>query len=169
MIVLACSPSTGIGLQKQSVLLHQAEDALGIDGLASGGSALALEERGDPPAIGGPLVDEVADVGNQIEIAGTALRTALRARAVSPFDDVGSGDLQCGGDGLHGDLPDLASATARSVFLSVRGREPPGLSDILCVGPVDHHAVTNRASNMMANCVFASDHSRGGIFQSAAT
>jgi transposase len=44
-----------------------------------------------------------------------------------------------------------------------------GLSDILCVGPVDHHAVTNRASNMMANCVFASDHSRGGIFQSAAT
>ena len=44
-----------------------------------------------------------------------------------------------------------------------------GLSDILCVGPFDHHAVTNRASNMMANCVFASDHSRGGIFQSAAT
>src|SRR3954465_10933167 len=44
-----------------------------------------------------------------------------------------------------------------------------GVSDILCVGPVDHHAVTNRASNMMANCVFASDHSRGGIFQSAAT
>ena len=44
-----------------------------------------------------------------------------------------------------------------------------GLSDILCLGPVDHHAVTNRASNMMANCVFASDHSRGGIFQSAAT
>jgi integrase len=44
-----------------------------------------------------------------------------------------------------------------------------GVSDILCAGPVDHHAVTNRASNMMANCVFASDHSRGGIFQSAAT
>jgi len=64
--VLACSPSAGIGLQKQPVLLHQAEDALGIDGLASGGSALAVEERGDPPvAIGGPLVDEVADVGNQ--------------------------------------------------------------------------------------------------------
>src|SRR4051794_3600587 len=60
-VVLACSPSAGIGLQKQSVLLHQAKDALGIDGLASGGSALALEERGDPPvAIGGPLVDEVA-------------------------------------------------------------------------------------------------------------
>jgi hypothetical protein len=43
------------------VLLHQAEDALGVDGLASGGSPLALEERGDPPvAIGGPLVDEAA-------------------------------------------------------------------------------------------------------------
>jgi len=48
------------------VLLHQAEDALGVDGLASGGSPLALEERGDPPiAIGGPLVDEAADVGNR--------------------------------------------------------------------------------------------------------
>src|SRR3954465_10793473 len=45
------------------------------------------------------------------------MRTALRPRAVSPFDDVGSGDLQCGGDD-HGDLPDLTSAAARSVFLA---------------------------------------------------
>jgi len=64
--VLAWSASAGIALQQQSVLLHQAEDALGVDGLASGGSPLALEERGDPPiAIGGPLVDEAADVGNR--------------------------------------------------------------------------------------------------------
>ena len=85
--MLAWSASAGIALQQQSVLLHQAEDALGVDGLASGGSPLALEERGDPPvAIGGPLVDEAADVGNQIEVASTVLRSALRARAVAPFD-----------------------------------------------------------------------------------
>ena len=36
-------------------------------------------------------------------------------------------------------------------------------------GRVDHHAVTNLPSNMMANWVLASHHSRGGIFHSAAT
>jgi hypothetical protein len=43
-----------------------------------------------------------------------------------------------------------------------------GLSGILCAGPVDHHARTNLSSNMMANWVFASPHSRGDIFHSAA-
>jgi hypothetical protein len=39
-----------------------------------------------------------------------------------------------------------------------------------CVrGRIDHHAVTNLSSNMMANWVFASHHSRGGIFHSPAT
>jgi hypothetical protein len=39
-----------------------------------------------------------------------------------------------------------------------------------CVwGRVDHHALTNRSSNMMANWVFASHHSRGGIFHVPAT
>ena len=36
-------------------------------------------------------------------------------------------------------------------------------------GRVDHHAVTNLPSNMMANWVLASHHSRGGIFHSATT
>jgi hypothetical protein len=35
-----------------------------------------------------------------------------------------------------------------------------------CVGGlVDHRAATNLSSNMMANWVFASHHSRGGIFR----
>jgi len=36
------------------VLLHQAEDALGVDGLASGGSPLALEERVRAEALTAP-------------------------------------------------------------------------------------------------------------------
>ena len=36
-------------------------------------------------------------------------------------------------------------------------------------GQVDHHTTTNLSSNMMANWVFASHHSRGGIFHSPAT
>jgi len=43
-----------------------------------------------------------------------------------------------------------------------------GLSGILCAGPVDHHARMNLSSNMMANWVFASPHSRGDIFHSVA-
>ncbi len=53
----------------------------------------------------------------------------------------------------------------------VRAKETPapGVSEILCGGRVDHHAVTNLSSNMMANWVLASHHSRGGIFHSPAT
>ena len=51
-----------------------------------------------------------------------------------------------------------------------RGMYPAdgGLSGISCAGPVDHHARTNLSSNMMANWVLASPHSRGGIFHSVA-
>ena len=46
----------------------------------------------------------------------------------------------------------------------------PGECQEFCVwGRVDHHALTNLSSNMMANWVFASLHSRGGIFHSPAT
>ena len=37
-----------------------------------------------------------------------------------------------------------------------------------CVRPVSHHEFTKRSLNMTANCVFASAHSRGGRFHSAA-
>src|SRR4026209_1723055 len=48
------------------------------------------------------------------------------------------------------------------------GLKSEGLSGILCAGPVDHHARMNLSSNMMANWVFASPHSRGDIFHSVA-
>ena len=44
-----------------------------------------------------------------------------------------------------------------------------GVSGILCAGPGFHQVLTKRSSNMMANWVFASAHSRGGIFHSLAT
>jgi hypothetical protein len=42
-----------------------------------------------------------------------------------------------------------------------------GLSEFLCEA-VFRHASTKRSLNITANCVFASNHSRGGRFQSAA-
>ena len=41
--------------------------------------------------------------------------------------------------------------------------------NLVCGARVDHHALTNLSSNMMANWVFASHHSRGGIFHVCAT
>ena len=43
-------------------------------------------------------------------------------------------------------------------------RAYPGVSGILCAGPGFHQVLTKRSPNMMANWVFASAHSRGGIF-----
>ena len=42
-----------------------------------------------------------------------------------------------------------------------------GLSEFLCEAGF-HYACTKRSLNMTANCVFASAHSRGGRFHSAA-
>jgi hypothetical protein len=56
----------------------------------------------------------------------------------------------------------------RKITVLLRRQGIAGLSGILCAGPVDHHARTNLSSNMMANWVFASPHSRGDIFHSAA-
>ena len=62
-----------------------------------------------------------------------------------------------------------AEAMAKSIGISASAvRRIWGLSGILCAGPVDHHARTNLSSNMMANWVFASPHSRGDIFHSVA-
>jgi transposase InsO family protein len=55
--------------------------------------------------------------------------------------------------------------------LTDRGSEycgNPGPVGISVCEAVIRHASTKRSLNMTANCVFASDHSRGGRFQSAA-
>ena len=43
------------------------------------------------------------------------------------------------------------------------------MSGILCAGPGFRQVLTKRSPNMMANWVFASAHSRGGIFHSCTT
>jgi hypothetical protein len=60
--------------QQEALFLHEPIHPLGIDVRQSGGTPLALEERGDPPvAIGWPLVDEATDIGGQFDIAGPDL------------------------------------------------------------------------------------------------
>jgi len=43
------------------------------------------------------------------------------------------------------------------------------VSNFVCGASFDHHAAKNLSSNMMANWVLASHHSRGGIFHFPAT
>ena len=49
------------------------------------------------------------------------------------------------------------------------GIEEAGVSGISVRGRFSHHALTNLSSNMMANWVLASHHSRGGIFHACTT
>ena len=48
-----------------------------------------------------------------------------------------------------------------------KGTQVKGVSEFLCPGRVELHAMMKRSSNKMANWDFASPHSRGGIFHSA--
>ena len=63
---------------------------------------------------------------------------------------------------------DLKRVIAERFGVDYHQRYVGGVSGILCAGPVTHHALTNLSSNMIANWVFASNHSRGGIFHSLA-
>ena len=70
-------------------------------------------------------------------------------------------------------MTDLSTSPAFRITLAAGvkylfARNSMGLSEILCLRRVNHHEFTKRSLNMMANCVFASDHSRGGRFHSAA-
>src|SRR6476660_2218729 len=108
-----------------------------------------LRSAADPPiAIGGPLVDEAADVGNQIDVASTVLRTALRARAVAPFDNVGTGDLQCGGDSLHGESPGLGDRDSKVCFFArARSRASLRISTSMVLRPRRRSSSRARSSS----------------------
>ena len=98
----------------------------------------------------------LADLNHQAAAAG-----ACEARGFDHAFDA----RQMGGKGASGaarSLPrDRASRAARAIllaFLRFGDRECPKF----CVrGRVDHHAMTNLSSNMMANWVLAWHHSRG--------
>ena len=85
--------------------------------------------------------------------------------------DIGLAGFALGVEGVEGEIEIMLGRFARIDRAALglwhdRLRECPKF----CVrGRVDHHAVTNLSSNMMANWVFASHHSRGGIFHSPAT
>jgi hypothetical protein len=76
-VVLTRPTTAGVRGEQQSVLLHQPIDALGVDGGQTGGSTLAFEECCDAPvSVGGPGVDEAADLGSEFEVAVAGLRAA---------------------------------------------------------------------------------------------
>jgi Transposase len=61
-------------------------------------------------------------------------------------------------DEMDGRVPDIARQVLKVI----------GDCQYFCVRPVIRHEFTKRSLNMTANCVFASAHSRGGRFHSAA-
>lgn len=68
-------------------------------------------------------------------------------------------DCRRGQESLNAHVVETASGSTRETV--------PGVSEFLCPGRVELHAMMKRSSNKMANWDFASPHSRGGIFHSA--
>src|SRR5208282_492761 len=77
------------------------------------------------------------------------------------------------GDGFSGGFPCEPRGERDPRLTLVQDEHRPcafGDCQESCVrGQVSHHALTNLSSNMMANWVLASHHSRGGIFHVCAT
>ena len=72
--MLARASTTRVAFEQEAVLFHQPIDALRIDRGQTGGSPLALEERGDPPvAVSWPLIDQATHV------TGMRMQSALRS------------------------------------------------------------------------------------------
>ena len=66
-------------------------------------------------------------------------------------------------------VPDWADDICdRTIRFRKRAAGAPGTIGIFVCEAVFRHASTKRSLNITANCVFASNHSRGGRFQSAA-
>src|ERR1700748_3079646 len=82
---------------------------------------------------------EIGGIGCRCEIARRRVRPSLVV-IVDPVRDLGPGMIEA-----------EAQAVGECQESCVRGR-------------FSHHALTNLSSNMMANWVLASHHSRGGIF-----
>src|SRR5271165_363856 len=61
------------------------------------------------------------------------------------------------------------STVSQCVRADSAARESRDCQESCVRGQVSHHALTNLSSNMMANWVLASHHSRGGIFHVCAT
>ena len=92
-------------------------------------------------------------------IAGSYLAGRMRRRAGDATPDEVSVR-----DGVHGLVVWALAALIGVVLASM---SVAGLSGILCQGPVWVHRMMNLSSNRIANCDFASDHSRADIFHSA--
>src|SRR5216683_875691 len=101
-VVLARAAPAGVPGQQQAMPPHQPIDPLGVDRGQTVGSPLALEERGDPPVpVGWSRVDEAADVGGQLKVAITVLRSAFRPHTLDALGDVRAGEAERLGDRLH--------------------------------------------------------------------
>ena len=148
------------------LLVRAAQDRSLGDGGRLFGRADALAEGGRarlrlPAKPGRPAREALVAVRFMaVELARptVGVRTGLPKSVVLNLVDVREVDPPAG-EGVHWRL---------LTTLPVADAAGPGLSGILCAGPVDHHARMNLSSNMMANWVFASPHSRGDIFHSVA-
>lgn len=94
--------------------------------------------------------------------------TNIGSEFVSPLHLVGRSDTWKAMAIEYEATPVLSYVLRYSLFEAFMMRAVVGLSGILCSGRLCRHASEKGSLNMTANWVFASNHSRGGRFQSSA-
>ena len=107
-------------------------------------------------------------VRRAIQLRQESVRALAKRYGVSPTTVQKWRKRSTTADAPMGPKEPRSTVLTREEEAIVARRHTLGTIRILCAGPVDHHARTNLSSNMMANWVFASPHSRGDIFHSAA-
>ena len=101
-IVGPAGPAGGVGLQGEAGGAQDAEHALAVDRRLAAATTLAIEQGREPAvAVGRALVDEPAQGGQELGVAGLAVGLPGPALPAGGLDQVGTGHAQRVGDGLH--------------------------------------------------------------------
>ena len=101
-VVGPAGPAGGMGLQGEAGGTQDAEHALAVDRRLAARATLAIEQGREPAvAVGRALVDEAAQGGQELGVAGLAVGLPGLALPAGRLGEVGTGHAQRVGDGLH--------------------------------------------------------------------
>lgn len=98
----AARPARRMSFERQAVVLHDPQHALGVHGRLAFGPQLSVRQRADAAiAIGRALVDNGADERGQFRVPGLVVAASGPGRALLARGEIGAGDAQRFGDGAH--------------------------------------------------------------------
>lgn len=104
-VMPAWSPAACMTFEQEAMLLHQPINALGIDHVASRDPSRSSDEGGNPPvAVARSLIDQCSDFCSEVSITFAVLRTSCLVGPGQALGDVGTGNAEHIGNGLHREM-----------------------------------------------------------------